>query len=245
MLELINGAGAYSPETVAESAKHPIVLSLGAFAWFCGLVQVIAALVAGFRDKSHGVPLFCAMFFFAHDISYFANYSYWFHESPYEMTRQAWFQMGPYALVELAVVCQALAYSRAELFPGMSFRQAAASVAVMQVFVFAFLWWILSILNDPLWMYTIMITVIMPPLFLYPMMRARGSRKGVNLISVGGIAAFVPTFWLWLAFSDAYFRQPVIVVIALCNVAAAVGCFRYYFKLPPYRVPVSRAVVAA
>jgi hypothetical protein len=217
------------------AARVPWVLLFSGLAFLGGFVQMIAGLWMGFKHKTHGVPLLCAAWFFAHDTTYFLNYNHWFHEQDFWVAQGAWFQMGFYMITELIVMFQIMKYSRAEVFPGMGFLQALLSLFGVVVLNFALFWWFMSMLNDPLYLLKMASTVLMGPVWLIPMMRARGSRKGFNAVSIGGVLLLSAAFWPWLFLIEPYFLQPMIVIVALVNVAMGVACYRYWLSLPEYR----------
>lgn len=220
---------------IANTTQHlPWVLLFSTCAFIGGFVQMIAALYVGFKHKSHGIPLTCVTWFFAHDTTYFLNYRHWFQGMDFWMSQGAWFTMGFYMITELIVMYQVLRFSRAEVFPGMSFVQALCSLIGLQILAFALFWWFMSMINDPLYLICFASTWVLSPLYLIPMMRARASRKGFNLASVGGVALLIFTAWPWMFIIEPYFRQPMIAVVALADMAVAAACVFYYLKLPEY-----------
>jgi hypothetical protein len=233
----MNGGFSYDSATViANTAQRlPLVLAISSLAFFGGFVQMIAAIWIGFKHRTHGVPLLCVTWFFAHDTTYFLNYQHWFHETDFWVAQGAWFQMGFYMITESIVMFQIMKYSRAEVFPGMNFAQALCSLIGLQVFAFALFWWFMSMINDPLYLIKFASTSILSPVLLIPMMRARGSRKGFNLLSVGGVMLLAFSFWPWLFVIEPYFLQPMIVIVALGNMAMGVVCLWYWRTLPEYK----------
>lgn len=234
--EFMNGGLSYDAATVIAntSARLPWVLLFAGLAFLGGFVQMIGGVYMGFKHTTHGVPLFCAAFFFAHDTTFFLNYQYWFHEVDFWMMQGAWFMMGLYMLVELVVFYQILKYSRAEVFPGMSFAQVLLSLIGIVALNFAVFWWLMSLIHDPLYFVKFGSTVLLGPVWLIPMMRARGNRRGFNAISIGGVLLLSAAFWPWMFLIEPYFLQPMIVVAAILNVAMGVACYRYWRSLPEY-----------
>jgi hypothetical protein len=236
LFDFMSGGLSYDPAIVVANtaARLPWVLLFSGLAFLGGFVQMIAGLWMGFKHKTHGVPLLCAAWFFAHDTTYFLNYNHWFHEQDFWVAQGAWFQMGFYMITELIVMFQIMKYSRAEVFPGMGFLQALLSLVGVVVLNFALFWWFMSMLNDPLYLLKMASTVLMGPVWLIPMMQARGSRKGFNAVSIGGVLLLSAAFWPWLFLIEPYFLQPMIVIVALVNVAMGAACYRYWLSLPEY-----------
>ena len=236
LFDFMNGGLSYDPAIVVANteARLPWVLLFSGLAFLGGFVQMIAGLWMGFKHKTHGVPLFCAAWFFAHDTTHFINYYHWFHEQTFWVAQGAWAQMGFYMITELIVMVQILKFSRAEVFPGMNFVQALLSLIGIVILNFAVFWWFMSLLNDPHYLIKSASTVLLGPVWLIPMMRARGSRKGFNAVSIGGVVLLSATFWPWLFLVDPYFLQPMIIVTAIGNVAMGVACYLYWRTLPEY-----------
>lgn len=176
--EFMNGGLSYDAATIIAnmSARLPWVLLFAGLAFLGGFVQMIGGLYMGFKHRTHGVPLFCAAFFFAHDATFFLNYRYWLYEVDFWMMQGAWFMMGFYMLTELVVMYQRLKYSREEVFPGMGFAPALLLLASIVVLNFAVFWWLMSLIRDPPYLTKFASTVLLGPVWLIPMMRARGRR---------------------------------------------------------------------
>jgi hypothetical protein len=238
LFEFMNGGLSYDPAVIAANTRDHLawVLLFNGLGFFGGFVQMVGAIWVGFKHKSHGVPLLCATWFLADDATYFLNYQHWFHDMDYWPAQGAWFTMIFYVITELTVMYQIMKYSRDEVFPGMSFMQALLSLISLVVLGFAVFWWFMSMLNDPLYLFKFASTIIIGPLWLIPMMRARGSRKGFNLISLGGTILVAAGFWPWLFVIEPYFRQPMFFIIAFGNVAMGFVCLWYWRTLPEYKV---------
>lgn len=144
--------------------------------------------------------------------------------------------MGFYMLTELVVLYQILKFSREEVFPGMGYIQDPLCLVGIVIFNFALLWWFMSMIDDPLYMIKFASTVLMGPVWLIPMMRARGSRRGFNAVSIGGVILLSAAFWPWLFLIEPYFLQPVIVVIAILNVTMGIVCLWYWSTLPQFKL---------
>ena len=238
LFDFMNGNLSYDAATaLANVNQHKLLLMLaGTLPNLGGFLQTICAIWIGFKHRSHGIPLLCVTWFFAHDLTFFLNYTYWFHETDSWMAQMQWYQMGVFVILELILFYQILHFSRAEVFPGMSYAAALASLLGMQAFAFALFWWFMSLIDDPHYFIKMATTSVVSPLLLIPMMRARGSRKGFNLPSIGGVALLAFTIWplLWIV-EPAYFGQPLLIAVALGNMAMAAVCVWYWYKLPPYR----------
>jgi hypothetical protein len=237
LFEFMNGGLSYDSATVIANTSNrlPLVLLISTLAFIGGFIQMIAAIWIGFKHKSHGVPLLCVTWFFAHDTTYFLNYQNWFQDGGFWMSQGAWFQMGFYMICEIIVMYQIMRFSRDEVFPGMGFYPALISLVSLQVFAFALFWWFMSMINDPLYLFKFASTSILSPVLLIPMMRARGTRKGFNRLSVGAVALLAFSFWPWLFVIEPYFLQPITVIVAIGNMAIAVAAYRYFLTLPDYR----------
>jgi hypothetical protein len=114
LFDFMSGGLSYDPAIVVANtaARLPWVLLFSGLAFLGGFVQMIAGLWMGFKHKTHGVPLLCAAWFFAHDTTYFLNYNHWFREQDFWVAQGAWFQMGFYMITELIVMFQIMKYSR-------------------------------------------------------------------------------------------------------------------------------------
>ncbi len=247
--DFMNGSLGYDTTTViANTAKHQTWITVASMIGFVGgFLQCIGLIWMGFRHKSHGMPLICVTWFMAHDSTYLLNYDHWFHETNFPLLQNAWYTMAFYNVLELIMLYQILRYSREEVFPKMSFGQALLACIGVQALAYAVFWWLMSLIRDPFNYQLFATTALLSPLFNIPMMRARGSRKGFALAPLTGIALIPVGTWWWLYLSDPYFQQPVIVAVAIGNIAMGLVGIWYFLRLPEYRPDVQashRGVVA-
>lgn len=236
LIDFVNDASTYDTATViANTAANQPWISIASFIGFVGgFLQIIGLIWMGFRHRTHGMPLVCTVWFLAHDSTYLLNHQYWFHELDFALLRNAWYTMGFYNVCELLVLYQTVRYSRHEVFPGMSLWQSIVSCLGMVLLGYAVFWWLMSSLDDPFYYKLFASTALLSPMFNIPMMRARGSRKGFALAPLIGITLVPCGTWWWLYLSDPYFRQPVIVMVAIGSIAMGLAGIRYFLSLPAY-----------
>ena len=159
-----------------------LLLVLTSICWFFGFVQVIEALRLSVRDRMPGQPIAMAVFLLAHDATFFMRYDYWLHTVHYWYFTILWFGMGPSVLIELFLLRYVLKYARPQIAPKMSQGTFVALIVLFQISAFLLLWWIQSLLTDPLYLVSLMSTNIAVVMFNIPFLIRRGNVAGQSRI---------------------------------------------------------------
>jgi hypothetical protein len=236
IFSFMNGGLSYNPATVEQLTQTNMVWILGAstLSFIGAYIQYFGAITMGFKDRTHSIPLLGNLWFFAHDTTYVVNFNHWFHAG-FWLLKAFWGALAVFALCESVVTYQILRFSRAELFPGQSTRQAVLSYIGLQLFTYGLFWWFLSMVQDPYYLLCFSTTVVIAPLLNIPMMRQRGSRRGFSLLMLSGFIPLSVGFWLWMVLIDPYFRQPFFYLVAIGNTGIAVAGIFEFLRLPAYQ----------
>jgi hypothetical protein len=231
----------YDARTVIDNTHDRLgfVLIAAAVAGIGGYMQYVGAMRRGERDRSYSIPLATNLWNFAHDTTFVASYSSWFRSSEHDfwLLKLFWVGLIVFSIFEVVVIAQILRYGREDLFPGRSLGEAIAIYAVLQLMVYGIFWWFQDITNDPLEYYGLTTTVIMASAFNIPMMRARGSRRGMSEFILWGYFVLSAGFWPWMMLSDNYFCHPIFWLIAVGNLGVCLESIRVYRGLPQWVPP--------
>lgn len=199
------------------------VLVFTFIAWATGFVQIVEALRLARRDRVPGVPVGMTVFLLAHDSSFFLRYEHWFHVVDHWYFQLFWVGMGLAVLIELGMVAQFLRYGRPLLAPQLSARGFLGLYLVFQLTAFVLLWWLQSLLDDPLYLVSLVGTQIAAVIFNVPMLLVRGSARGqsriyawATLLGPGSLA-----LGLFPALSPA-FRTPLYAALCMLIFVLAV-----------------------
>jgi hypothetical protein len=204
-----------------------------------GYMQYLGAMRRGARDKTFCIPLATNLWNFAHDTTFVASYRSWFHSEDHDfwLLKLFWVGLIVFSIFEVVVICQILRWGREDLFGGGSLVRALLIYAVLQAMVFGIFWWFQEITADPLEYYGLTTTVIMASAFNIPMMKSRGSRRGMSEFILWGYLILSAGFWPWMMLSDNSFCRPVYWLIAIGNLGVCIESIRVYRGLPEYRPP--------
>lgn len=227
----------YDPTSVIETTDDRLVLILmvAGIAAAGGFLQYFGALRVGERDKSYSIPLVTNLWNVAHDVTFVCSFAAWFDgDHDFWLTKFLWAGMIVWTLLEAIVISQILRHSRGDLFGEVGLPVAFGIYVLLQAFVFGIFWWFQDLTDDPLAYYGLMTTVIMASAFNIPMMKSRGSRRGVSELTLWGYVLLSVAFWPWMMLSDAYFREPLFWLLAAGNIAVSAAAIPYYRRLPPY-----------
>lgn len=197
------------------------VLVFTLIAWITGFVQIIEAMRLGARDRVPGMPAGMTVFLLAHDSSFFMRCEHWFGVVDHWYFKLFWVGMGFAVLIELYLVAQFLRYGRPLLAPRASSRTFFANWLCFQFAAFALLWWLQSLIDDPLYLVSLVGTQVAAVIFNVPMLLARGDARGqsriyawATILGPGGFAlglfpALSPVFF------NGYYAAVVIAMVAL------------------------------
>ena len=228
----------YDARTVIDNTHDRLgfVLIAAAVAGIGGYMQYLGAMRRGERDRSYSIPLATNLWNFAHDTTFVASYSSWYRSSDHDfwLLKLFWVGLIVFSIFEVVVIAQILRYGRHDLFPGRSLGEAFAIYAVLQLMVYGIFWWFQDITNDPLEYYGLTITVIMASAFNIPMMRARGTRRGMSEFILWGHVTLALGFWGWMMLSANHFCHPIYVMIAVGNIAVCFESIRVFRSLPEW-----------
>jgi hypothetical protein len=159
-----------------------LVLTFTLIGWVTGFVQIVEAVRLGLRDRLPGAPAGMTVFLLAHDSSFFLRHDHWFHDVGHWYFEAFWFGMGLAVLIELGMVVQLIRYGRPVLAPKLSVVAFTAVWLVFQVTAYLLLWWIQSLLADPLYLVSLVGTQVAAVIFLVPFILVRGSARGQSRI---------------------------------------------------------------
>jgi hypothetical protein len=231
----------YDARTVIDNThdRLALVFIAMAVAGVGGYMQYFGAMRRGERDRSYSIPLATNLWNLAHDTTFVASYSSWYRSSDHDfwILKLFWVGLIFFSMFELVVISQILRYGRHDLFPGRSLGEAIAIYSVLQLFVFGIFHWFQDITNDPLEYYGLTTTVIMASAFNIPMMKARGSRRGMSEFILWGYFVLSAGFWPWMMLSDNYFCHPIFWLIAVGNLGICLESIRVYRGLPEWVPP--------
>lgn len=205
----------YDPQLVLDAIDaHKVgIVALAGGALVSNYVWFVAAYQVAKRDRSYSIPLFCTLFWFAHDASYVYRYSDWFNGYGHWFPKLFWVGLVVTTGFEVLFVAQLLRYGRAELAPRLDQRTFTAAV-LAAIAISAVLWEVVKgTMADPLYLYSLSFATVAYPPFGMAMVIRRRSRQGQSLLmwlgylgtAVGWFTAstlwFGPDFraWRWLA----------------------------------------------
>lgn len=192
------------------------------------------AIRLGFRDKTHAVPVFANMYFFAHDMLFISLFQRWFYEIDHWLYRAFWFGLIAFTALEVVVHYQTIRYSLQDLFPGLDRRQSLLAYSGMQLAIGILFWFIYTQIADDLFLISFASTVIVSVAFMLPLLLARSSQKGQSrLLAASLIISPVGFFFLFLPSMSRYFASPPYYIVGAVTVAIAVI---YMWCLPRYPV---------
>jgi len=104
------------------------VLVVCAFAMVGNYIFFIEAFRVARRQKIVTIPIFCTMFWFAHDLSFVYRFDNWFNTYGHWYTELFWAALVLTVTFEVVYLVQVLQYGRRELLPDATQAQFAALV---------------------------------------------------------------------------------------------------------------------
>ncbi|MDT5144043.1 MAG: hypothetical protein QOE52_3141 [Mycobacterium sp.] len=166
----------------------PWVMTLTAIAWATGFVQIVEAVRLGHRDRIPAVPAVTTAFLFAHDCTFALRYSRWFEVVDHWYFKVFWAGMLGAVCVEVVLIGQFICYGHRHIAAGLTRTSFAAAYLLMQVVTFVILWWVQSVLDDPLTLVTLTATSIVTVVPLVPWIISRGNASGQSMVfAVAGL----------------------------------------------------------
>ncbi|WP_182379300.1 hypothetical protein [Nocardioides sp. WS12] len=187
----------YDPNDVIDRINDPYLplLVFTAIAWATGFVQIVQAFRCGRRDRVPAAPIGMTAFLLAHDGTFALRADYWLHEVDVWYFTIFWIGMVISVGIELMLVRQYLAFGQPLVAPDLPRWMFVGSYLVLQAFAFVGLWWLQSVVDDPLKLISLAATQIVAVVFLVPWILARGSARGhsrafawATVIGPGGLA---------------------------------------------------------
>lgn len=231
----------YSTQEVLTNINTNMVLVLLAGAAVMGgaYTQYIMAIRIGFKHRTHALPVFANMYFFAHDVMFAARFEHWFSEINHWMFKLFWFAIIPFVVLECVVHYQTLKYSREELFPGLTQRQYVVAYLGMQLAVATVFAYIYSLLDDPLFLLNFSLTEIVSNAFNLPMLLRRRSSKGQSLWLAGGLllGSNIGFFFLLMPQLSPNFTRPPFLAVGACVTGMNLLYMWLLKKHQPYEAP--------
>lgn len=215
------------------------VLFAGAAVMVGAYTQYIVAIRIGFKHRTHALPIFANMYFFAHDVMFAARFEHWFSEINHWMFKLFWFAIIPFVALECVVHYQTLKYSREELFPGLTQRQYVVAYLGTQVAVAVAFGYVYSLLDDPLFLLNFSLTEIVSNAFNLPMLLRRRSSKGQSLWLAGGLllGSNIGFFFLLMPVLSPSFTRLPFLAVGACITGMNLFYMGLLRKHAPYEAP--------
>jgi len=239
----------YSAEEILQTFDTRLVLILltGGVVFVGAFTQYLEAIRLGFRDKTHTIPIYANMYFFAHDILFVLLIEHWFVEVGHWLYKVFWVGLFIFTVLECVVHYQTIKYSRAELFPDLTQRQYIIVYFLLQIAItvlFVFIW---SQLDDPLFLFSFALTEVVSNMFNIPMLMRRRSRKGQSFRYAAGlmIGSNIGYFFLFLPTASADFIHPVYIAMGITVTVANLTYMWLLTKYPPYEPETASMVEAS
>ena len=115
-----------------DAHKWPVLI-VCAFAMIGNYIFFIEAFRVARRDRIVTIPIFCTMFWFAHDLSFVYRFDIWFNQIDHWYVKLFWGALVLTVAFETVYLVQVLQYGKAELLPRASQAQFTALVIAGQV----------------------------------------------------------------------------------------------------------------
>ncbi|TPG32442.1 hypothetical protein [Mycolicibacterium hodleri] len=171
---------------VAVDAHRVGVLALAGVTIIGMAMWFSQAFVMAKRDATYSFPIFCSVFWFAHDTSYVARFDQWFNVYDHWFLKLFWAALVLTSLMEVVYLRQTYRYGRSELFPHVSQRVFTALLAAAVAFGMVIWWMVKATLEDDLYVIAFGLTVVVyPPFAIALTLRRRSTRGQSTLMWVG------------------------------------------------------------
>ena len=199
------------------------ILIAGGISFIGYYLYYIQGIRVGFRDKTHAIPVFGNMYFFAHDLVFVGHFDRWFNEVDHWLFKVFWVALLVFAILELIVHYQTIKFSRETLFPNLSGGTWLAAYIGLQLAVFAAFWFIFSLLDDHLFLIQFAITVVISVALMPIMLRNRQSTSGQSeLIAWALIITPAVFFFAFLPQVSTYFYSGHFILMGLATVGVGI-----------------------
>jgi hypothetical protein len=215
-----------------DQHKWPVLI-VCAFAMIGNYIFFIEAFRVARRDKIVTIPIFCTMFWFAHDLSFVYRFDDWFNKIDHWYVKLFWAALVLTVIFETVYLAQVLQYGRRELLPRASQAQFAALV-VAGVIGACVCWEAVKYaLDDPIYAASFGIANLSYPLMGTALAVRRRSMAGQTpIIWVGYLILVVcwagaNTLW----FGEA-FRSTQWVLLDLCCLLGGLGLLYASIRWP-------------
>lgn len=163
-----------------DANRWPVMLGFGIAmifqCWWLGNAVIVAK-----RDRSYSIPIFCTVYWFAHDLSVVMRFERWFFEYDHWYLKLFWFGLLLALVLEVLFLLQVLKYGRKELMPAGTKRQFTVILAMTLVAGVVIHEFFKGFFGDPLYQLDPTLTMMIYPLFSAAMLIRRGSSLGQSL----------------------------------------------------------------
>jgi hypothetical protein len=214
----------YDPADVLGRINEPYVplLFFTLVGWTTGFVQIVQAFRLGRRDSIPAAPIGMTAFLLAHDGSFALQAHYWLWDIGNWYFTAFWAGMVVSVVIELMLVRQFLVYGQPGIAPDLPRWMFVGSYLVLQAFAFVGLWWMQSVLDDPLHLISLVATQIVATVFLVPWILTRGNARGqsrafawATLLGPGGLGLGLFPALSPSAFNNWHYYALVVSLISL------------------------------
>jgi hypothetical protein len=147
------------------------------------------------RRRMVTMPVFCTMFWLAHDASYVAQYTKWFDGYDHWYTKLFWVALVLTVAWELAFSWQLIAYGRDEFAPFLSQKQWVAAVVAAELLALGTWLAVKAALNDPLYVWTFGVALVAYPIFGLATMAKRRSTVGFTPLQPAALTVMCLTWF--------------------------------------------------
>jgi hypothetical protein len=168
--------------TLARVSNHPgLVVALGAIALLANWYYFYECARLGRRDRVAPMALWATTIFIGHDGSYLLRYDDWFNGYDHWFPKLFWVGLIVTFSFEVIFFALTVRYGREELAPRLTERQ--WQLYCLGALVTGVLFWTIvkSVLSDPLYMMTFVVTLGMCVPATLPLVLRRGARIGVGM----------------------------------------------------------------
>ncbi len=215
----------YNPSDVLSAIDNSLltVLIAGAISFVGYYFYYIQGIRMGFRDKTHGIPVFANMYFFAHDVAFVGHYDRWFNEVDHWLFKVFWVALALFAILEFTVHYQTIKFSKATVFPNLTGSKWLAAYIGLQLAIAAVFWFIFNLIEDYLFLIQFTIAVVVSVALMPLMLRHRQSSKGQSQ-SIAWALIVTPSvfFFGFLPQVSPYFLGSHYVLMGLATVGVGI-----------------------
>jgi hypothetical protein len=186
-------------------ANAPWILGGFGIAMVCQTVWLVECIRLARRERAYTMPLFCTFFWFAHDTGCVARFNEWFNVYDHWFMKFFWLGLLTAVILELIFFYQVVQYGRAELLPWVNARTFVIGLVVVQIGSSATWELFKYIVNDPLYQFSPLLTLISYPFFGAALMLKRHSAFGQNVIMWGAYTAMAV---VWMITTGLWYGEP-------------------------------------